>query len=158
MELQFATLIRQITVKSQPLMMGGGIWHAELNGGTWSGYRKIITESEFDSSSATISDFTEGVDVYDETILRKNSAMVLGNIMLELNSGFASDDWITLCKVSPAPLKTENTIGYVNSQSFGAISQVVKVRLEVSGNLRVVFSETVSGGDFLFAPISYFYK
>lgn len=117
-----------------------------------------ITESMVSSEPASFSNTASGVEIYDGTRLRKNSFLVSGCIVLKLTGSFQKDSYLTLCEITPSPVKMVESVGEINLRTPETAVQFIKVRAENNGSFKAIFPEDISGENYLYAPITYFYK
>ena len=112
--------------------------------------------SKVNSTDASLSNMTNGITVYGGIRIRKNAFMVSGTITVQIAGTFSKNAWHTVCKISPPPLQTINTVGEVDDGNT-VVLQHPKVQFLTTGEVNICCPEELSGTKWMSCNVSYFY-
>lgn len=132
------------------------IYTSNNQGSSWDEINEVITESKVNSTDASLSNMTNGITVYGGIRIRKNAFMVSGTITVKIVGTFSKNAWHTVCKISPPPLQTINTVGEVDDGNT-VVLQHPKVQFLTTGEVNICCPEELSGTKWMSCNVSYFY-
>lgn len=133
------------------------VYTSDNQGSSWDGINEVITESKVNSSDVTLTNMTSGITVYGGIRIHKNAFIVAGTITIQITGTFAKNTWYTVCKISPAPMQTINTVGEVDDGTAVVLSHP-KVQFLATGEVNICNPEDLTGTKWLSCNVAYFYK
>lgn len=133
------------------------IYTSNNQGSSWDEINEVVTESKVNSTDASLSNMTNGITVYGGIRIRKNAFMVSGTITVKIVGTFSKNAWHTVCKISPPPLQTINTVGEVDDGNT-VVLQHPKVQFLATGEVNICNPEDLTGTKWLSCNVAYFYK